>query len=149
MGGMSEAEYLELRLEDQIEWYSSKSQSAQHRFKVARVVELVAALAIPFIAGIATARTIAWLQWLIAILGLVVGISASLIALYDWQENWIRYRSTAEGLKHEKFAYLTAIGPYANDDRFAVLVERVEGLVSTEHSKWQESHSELKGESHG
>jgi hypothetical protein len=59
--------------------------------------------------------------------------------LYQWQEHWITYRSTAEALKHERYLYLARAGPYAGEDRHRLLAERVEGLVSQEHAKWAAS----------
>ena len=59
--------------------------------------------------------------------------------LYQWQSNWILYRSTAEALKHERALYLAEAGPYRDEDRHRVLAERVEGLVSQEHAKWTEA----------
>jgi hypothetical protein len=51
--------------------------------------------------------------------------------LFQYQQNWITYRSTCESLKHEKYLYLSAAGSYANALRpQALLSERVEGLVS-------------------
>lgn len=146
---MSEAEYLEQRLDDQIRWYDKKSQDAQRHFKQARLVELVAAAAIPFLAGVATVSTLTYLQWGIAVLGVIVAVTAAMTGLFDWQENWISYRATAEALKHEKYVYLTRVGPYEGEAAFAVLVERVEGLVSREHTKWQELHTQKKGAPHG
>ena len=49
------------------------------------------------------------------------------------------YRSTAERLKHERFLFLSAAGPYRNRDepeRLILLAERIEEQISTEHAKW-------------
>ena len=56
--------------------------------------------------------------------------------LYQLQEHWISYRSTAEALKHERYLYLARAGPYTGEDRHRALAERIEGLVSQEHAKW-------------
>jgi Protein of unknown function (DUF4231) len=59
--------------------------------------------------------------------------------LFQWHQLWITYRSTCEALRHEKYSYLGRTGEYEGvDDNAAtkVLIERVESLVSTEHSKW-------------
>jgi hypothetical protein len=46
------------------------------------------------------------------------------------------YRSTAESLKHEKFLYLAAAGPYAYASSPKQLhAERIEGLVTRDHSQ--------------
>ena len=60
--------------------------------------------------------------------------------LYQLQENWITYRSTAEALKRERYLYLAKAGPYAEGDRHKQLAERLEVLISREHAKWTASH---------
>ena len=40
------------RLEDQINWYDRKSQSAQHIYKRLKIVEILAAAMIPLLAGL-------------------------------------------------------------------------------------------------
>jgi hypothetical protein len=56
--------------------------------------------------------------------------------LYQLQEHWINYRSTAEALKHERYLYLARAGLYTGEDHHRVLAERIEGLISQEHAKW-------------
>ena len=47
---MEEAEYLEQRLDDQINWYDKKSSANQAAFKRLRLIEIIAAAAIPLLA---------------------------------------------------------------------------------------------------
>lgn len=37
--------------------------------------------------------------------------------LFQFQQNWITYRATAEALKHEQFLFLSEAGPYAGAQR--------------------------------
>jgi hypothetical protein len=60
--------------------------------------------------------------------------------LYQLQEHWISYRSTAEALKHKHSLYLARAGPYTREDRHRLLAERIEGLISQEHAKQASSH---------
>jgi Protein of unknown function (DUF4231) len=56
-----------------------------------------------------------------------------------YQRNWIKYRTTCETLRHEKFFYLGRVGPYDGLDEEHLqkeLVNRVEALVSEEHTQW-------------
>jgi Protein of unknown function (DUF4231) len=77
------------------------------------------------------------------------GLAAAILVLegvqhlYQLQEHWISYRSTAEALKHERHLYLAKAGPYMGEDRQQVLAERIEGLISQEHVKWAESSQQL------
>jgi len=50
-----------------------------------------------------------------------------------------------EALKHEKFLYLAAAGPYATaTNAHTLLAERVESLVSQEHAKWASGQEQSK-----
>jgi len=131
---MKEQEYLENRLEDQIRWYSRKSKSNQNWYKSLRVIELVAAVFIPFLAGYL--KDIPTTKVTVGFLGLLVAIIAGLLSLYRFQELWIEYRTTCESLKHEKFLYLARTEPYNAEEPFPLLVQSVETLISKEHSRW-------------
>jgi len=57
--------------------------------------------------------------------------------LFQFQHNWIIFRSTCENLKHEKYLWLAKAGPYVqvgNPD--AILSERIGKLILQEHAKW-------------
>jgi hypothetical protein len=123
------------RLEDQLGWYDRKSLAAQKSFKRFKVAELVVAAAVPVVA--LTAQT-----WITAALAAIVVVLEGLQHLYQWQTNWVLYRSTAEALKHERYLYLAEAGPYTGTDRHRVLAERIEGLVSQEHAKWTEGRQQ-------
>lgn len=133
---MNADEYLEQRLEDQIRWYDRKSVSAQRLFKRLRGAEIFCAAAIPVLAGFAD--TSVFIRVLVASLGALIVVLAGYLSLQQASEKWVEYRATAESLKHEKFLYLTGTEPYTGDDAFHLLVERVEGLISQEHSAWTE-----------
>jgi len=75
-----------------------------------------------------------------------VGIAAGAILLLEglqhlnkWQESWILYRATCEGLRHEQHLFFEKAGPYADlkpDIAQRLLAERVGAPVLAEHSKW-------------
>ncbi len=131
---MTEEEYISDRLNDQIDWYSKKSQTNQKWFKGLRLLEIVAAAVIPFLAGIGT--KLPYYSVIIGALGVIIAVSAGLSALYKYHENWIEYRTTSETLKHEKYVFQTKCSPYNGEDAFSRLVQRVEGLISKENSQW-------------
>ncbi|MGH3755057.1 MAG: DUF4231 domain-containing protein [Pseudonocardiaceae bacterium] len=121
------------RLEDQLGWYDRKSVAAQQAYKRVKLGQLAVGAAVPVFAGLQVSAA------LTATLAAVVVVAEGAQQLYQWQTNWVLYRSTAEALKHEKYLYLAAAGPYSGDDRSRVLAERLEGLVSQEHAKWTEA----------
>lgn len=132
---MTPEEYLEQRLDDQIRWYDAKSGSAQRWFKGLRAAEIVFAAAIPVLASFVGDEN-PWIGPLMGILGALVVVLAGILSLQQYQERWVEYRATAESLKHEKYLYLTSTDPYAGPDAFPLLVQRVEALISKEHSSW-------------
>jgi len=121
------------RLEDQIRWYDTKSTTNMRWYKRLKISEIASAAVIPLLAASSLPRAMI----VTGILGVVVTVFEGLLQLNQYHENWIRYRSTCESLKHEKYIYLANAGPYANVEKpRALLAERVESLVSQEHAKW-------------
>ena len=131
---MNEDEYISERFEDQIRWYSKKSQFNQKWHNLLKLAEIISASFIPFIAGMTD--NIPYSAWIIGGLGVVIAVSAGAGSLYKFQENWIQYRTTAETLKHEKYLYLTKSPPYNEENAFMHLVERIENLISKENTQW-------------
>lgn len=121
------------RLEDQLGWYDRKSVAAQQAYKRVKLIQLVVGAAVPVVAALQVPAAVT------AILAALVVVAEGAQQLYQWQTNWVQYRSTAEALKHEKYLYLAGAGPYSAEDRQRVLAERLEGLVSQEHAKWTEA----------
>jgi len=132
---MSPEDYVEQRLDDQIAWYDGKSTSHKRKFQRIRLIEVVAAAAIPFLSAFVSPAYL-WPVYLSGALGIAVTVCAGSVAILQLQENWIKYRTTAESLKKERFLFLTQIEPYDGEDRFEMLVQRVEGLISQENTNW-------------
>jgi hypothetical protein len=65
-------------------------------------------------------------------------VIAALIGLYQFQENWTHFRTTCEALRHEKYLYETKTDPYNIEESFPRFVQRIESLISTEHSSWSQ-----------
>ena len=139
-------DYLKERVDDQIDWYDRKSLTNQHWFKRLRIIEIVAAASIPFLSAYMTQGELL-IRLIVGALGVVITVIAGVIALYQFQENWIEYRTTCESLKHEKYLFLTRAEPYDAEDPFPMFVERIEGLISVENTKWyQRLQSRKKNE---
>ncbi|MEW8356126.1 MAG: DUF4231 domain-containing protein [Candidatus Thiodiazotropha sp.] len=146
---MDEKEYLKQRLDNQINWYDNKSVWYQKWFKRLQVIAIVGAATIPFLSGYMSEECI-WVKIAIGVLGLVVAAITAILSLYQFQENWIEYRTTCESLKHEKYTYLTKAPPYDGENAFALLVERVETLISKENTNWtRQTKSYKKNKSEG
>ena len=122
------------RLEDQLGWYSRKSVENQRLYKWLKLLEIAVAASLPVVAAVHSP------VWVTGGLAAVIVVLEGAQHLYQYQEHWITYRSTAEALKHERYLYLAQAGPYVGDDRHSQLAERLEGLISQEHVKWTASH---------
>jgi len=131
--GLDPSDPVIARLEDQLAWYDRKSQFNQRVFRRIKITEIFAAALIPFLSVIRAW----WIIYATAALGVLITVLEGLLHLNQYQQNWITYRSTCEQLKHEKYTYLGRAGPYAKaSDPRALLAERVESLVSQEHTRW-------------
>jgi hypothetical protein len=121
------------RLDDQIAWYSRKSQGAQRRYKWMKGMTIVSAALIPVL----TTAKVAHTSEVAAGLGVLIATLEGIQQMNRYQANWTSYRATAEALLREKFLYLGKANPYlsaANPQ--AMLAERVEALVSQENALW-------------
>ncbi len=128
--------YLKERLDNQIDWYDRKSVANQKSFKRLQVLIIVASATIPFLSGFMDENSL-WLKIIIGLLGLAIATATSILGLYQFQENWLEYRTTCETLRHEKYLFLAGAPPYDEEDPFLLLVERVESLISKENTNWQ------------
>lgn len=143
---MHEETYLKDRLGDQIQWYDNASARHQKKFKFHRRLQIIIAALLPVVAVASAALPIitdadyrfvdSFFRIIAGIFGATISISVSISTLCKHHENWIEYRTTAETLKHEKYLYLAKVEPYAGDDAYPRLVERVEAIISKENSQW-------------
>ncbi|MCI0434465.1 MAG: DUF4231 domain-containing protein [Gemmatimonadetes bacterium] len=131
-------------MDDQIGWYDAKSITAQRTFKQLRAAEIVAAAAIPFLAGLTSTTGI---PILIALLGAGVVVLAAFQSLGLYHENWTGYRATSEALKREKYLFLSANAPYDDERAFPRFVERIEGLLARESEAWSRHAREARPDS--
>lgn len=138
-----ENDYIEDRVNDQINWYDSKSIKTQRKYKIYKGITIITSALIPILSF--TNLPSQGTQYLIATLGAVIAISEGLISLNKYSENWIRYRSICETLKQEKFMYLNESGVYSEEDsNFSFFVERIETIISQENVNWASLNKDYK-----
>lgn len=128
-------DYIKGRLDDQINWYDSKSTKAQDAYKTFQIIEIVSAALIPLLSGYVSNHYS--IPFIISLLGAIILVCASLSRLGKFHENWLKYRETCELLKHEKYLFLTSTSPY-EEKPFHLLVERVESIISAENINWSQ-----------
>lgn len=125
------------RLEEQLAWYDRQAAGNKLWFRVLKVGQIVIAAAIPVLAAAGGSAPLA------GGFGATIVVLEGFQQLFQFQQNWITYRATAEALKHEKFLYAASAGPYGRTQRpDALLAERVEGLVSQEQSAWTSTQTD-------
>lgn len=129
---LKQEDYLENRLDDQINWYNRKSSKNQKMYKGLQLASIVVAASIPFISLL----EFQCVKYAIGAMGVLLAVFTAMSSLYKYQENWIAYRTTCESLIHEKYLYITGSKPYHVKDSFNLLVQRVEMLISQENSSW-------------
>ena len=144
---MTPENYLRERVDGQIGWYSDKSSSNKRAYISLKIVELIAAAIIPFIAGMKS--TCLYWQMLLGLLGIAVTISAGISATFHFHENWITFRAVSESLKHEKYTYLAHDCDSQSKEAFEQFVQRVESLISKENSIWANRHNKQEKTSKG
>jgi uncharacterized protein DUF4231 len=136
--------YKQTRLEEEITWYSKKARDNKLRFRLCQVIILIAGTIIPVInlVGIGDVTRITS-----SIIGATIAIATGITQLEKYQENWILYRTTTELLKKEKYFFENSAGEYSKleeEEKNKLLVERVEGIVSSETSKYFTVHQPQK-----
>ena len=130
-------EYIEKRVNNQIEWYDGKSKRAQKWYKALQIIEIILASLIPLLSAYSTScRSIAIA---VGIFGAVIAIIESVSKLNKYHENWIQYRTTCEMLRYQKYLFLTHSAPYNNSDETIenVFVRNIENIVSSENNQWK------------
>lgn len=123
------------RLEEQLAWYDRKSNYCQNLYKKLKFLQILLAVSIPIINSL----SIEIEKLLTSVAGAAIAILEGVQHMNQYSVLWVMYRATAERLKHEKYLFLSAAGPYknlSNEDRVLGLAERVEEHVSTEHANW-------------
>jgi hypothetical protein len=133
---MNQDEYIEQRLDDQINWYSRKSGVNQKKYKTWQVIRVIAALLIPILTLFV--NEFPEFTYVIGTLGAVIVFIESFIKIFNYKEVWITYRMTSEQLKREKILYLTKCYPYDNSNAFEILVQKCEAIMNSENFGWKE-----------
>jgi hypothetical protein len=135
---MDAQEYIQQRVDDQLNWFEKKSAWNQSRYKWLRTGTIAASVSIPVLSGMIA--QFSWLTYVVGALGAMVALIEGILSLNKYQDNWVHYRSTAEALKREKLLFQTRSGLYQKaQDPFHLLVSQVETILQSENQAWRES----------
>ena len=145
---MNEKEYLEQRVDDQINWYDKKSATNKKFHNYLKFSEIILALSIPLLAGFVTYET-DYIKYLIGVLGFLVAGIAGVMNQFQFKDKWTEYRTVSESLKQEKYLFQTKTAYYNSENSFDNFVERVENLISKENTNWVQNINNNKKEKNG
>lgn len=136
--------YLKERYQPQINWYETRSAKNKNFYTFFQWGVIVLSAILPVLV---VSLTQGLLKWVTATIAAILAIGTSGLKTFRFQENWINYRTIAETLKKEKYFYEGELDDYRNSsDKESLFVERVESLISREHSLWVTAHTEKKEE---
>jgi len=133
---MPEVDAILAFLDNQIAWYHRAALRQMVLYLTLKVVELVCASLVPLLV-LLSSPDFPGLKYAAAGIGVVVVICQGLLALTQCHENWLRWRSTWHALRVERMLFISKVGKYAAEDKAAaMLVKRIEALVSQEFAGW-------------
>lgn len=123
------------RLEDQRAYYDGKAAAYQSRYKQIKLGLIGLSAGIPLIVFLPGEA----FKYVVAAVGVVIAMLEGLLLLNQYGPLWLKYRSTAEGLKRERWLLLAHAGGYAgksDEEALRQLAEKVESLLEAENREW-------------
>jgi len=131
--------YLKERYEHQISWYDTKSAKNKRLYMVFQWGVIVLSAVVPVMVVCFSRNG----KWVTVVIAMILAIGTAALKTFKFQENWINYRTIAETLKKEKYFYQANLDDYADaSDKESLFIERVESLISREHSLWITAHAQ-------
>ncbi|MFD1514557.1 DUF4231 domain-containing protein [Halomarina rubra] len=131
-------EFYEEYFEEQFEWYDDKAGTNKCYYRVMKILEIILAASLPVAATLYPVTTNPFWKNVIILLSILLIIFEALESFLNYQKKWINYRTTAEGLRREKYMYRTKTHEYAVvNDPETLFVERVMALTDQENRYWE------------
>lgn len=134
------SEYVQNRLEPEIQWYDRKSIASKRLFYFLRIATILISAGLIFMGYFANLS-----GWFVGLIGILIISIQALDGVLKPQEKWINYRATTESLRHEREMFKSKAGIYAGTSGDQLLTERCESLISREHSTWLIQAKQTKG----
>ena len=121
---MSETNPTFSRLNEQIQWYDTKSQYNQRWYKRLKIVEIASGALITLGAGFQ------WSYGIIGSLGVLIILLEGVQNVCQLHHNWMSYRSTCEYLKKEQSLFFAKAG---NGNPISKFLFTSKSLLRTAH----------------
>jgi len=130
------------RLNWSIRWHTLAHRQAMRWYGSLKVVEILAAAAIPIVTTTAgsSPATKGWIAGLGALIVVLEGIQQ----LKKYLQNGLLWAQGKEALKREYYLYRAGAKPYDRGNPQELLASRVEQIVGQEVSKWADLAQEKK-----
>ncbi|MFE2961141.1 DUF4231 domain-containing protein [Nocardia tengchongensis] len=122
------------RVERQLTYYRTEAKKAKVSYRSVKLVQIVVGVVIPVLAAAGATG------WITAAVAAIPIAAEGVQQLFQWQSNWLRFRSAAEALKTEIFLYQAEVEPYENANRLSVLAERTTKITREESAEWATFH---------
>lgn len=140
---VAQKSYLDERLSGAIQWYDKSAGRNKYYFYSGQTIAIVTAAAVPIFSGFSPGDG-DWIKWLIAILGGASAVVAGLLSLFNWQQNWVKYRAAAEDLKSHFAQFQAGTGIYNEPKKaFEILADNCERILAVERGSWIEQTSKI------
>jgi len=135
---MDEESYERDRFQDQRNYYDKKATRYQRKWLAFSII-IVLLSPVPLV-------VLSFVELPMVAKLIILGTSyaatvlGSLLSLLKYRELWISYRTTEQEMLKEYYQYKTCTGAYSGiqnkEERFRLFVERIEGIMAQERSKW-------------
>ncbi|MGN0307381.1 MAG: DUF4231 domain-containing protein [Lachnospiraceae bacterium] len=138
-------EYINTRVNCQIEWYEKKACSCKRKYTVSQTFEIILAALIPLLSSYADNFQI--IGFIVGVCGAAIAVIKSLSKLYKWQENWIAYRTASDLLHYQKVLFKTHSAPYNTRPETIenIFIHNIEQIISAERTQWKAFNQEQTG----
>ena len=131
------ARFVKERYKKEIAWYDRRANRNHKGYQILQWAAIILAALTPVLIVMEEV----WTKWLAVVVAILVAISTGALRAFKYHENWINYRTTAETLKKEIHFFEANVQGYENvEDKKSLFVQRVEALISREHTLWVITH---------
>lgn len=131
--------YIEERVIGQIKWYEKKSSKNQFWYKLFMIISIVTSGLIPILTLMLDLPFGFIIKIVISALSSTVTAISAIIALYNYRELWVKYRTNCEMLKSILHRFFMKNGEFLNvedEDAYNILTTSCENYITKEFIAW-------------
>lgn len=137
-------DYLNTRVQDQINWYDRKSGIIKRRYRRMKVLTILFSALVPVCIGFSDNI---WdgFKYVASVLGASITIFEGISGMLKDKDTMLSYRNTRETLMREKMLFQTQSGVYDGLDSATALkrfAENCELILGTENMQWVDRFSQ-------